>query len=164
MRTCKQQLYNYLQMSLHHTMQSNHAGFISRSSSIALSMAQDPVPMTVAQELLSRPNHVRQRSTFTTRSSRSYYQFDGSDNQQQVAQLSADAYPVGRSRRAGYTSNTWTSSSGDVLSDQDEIDDRTFFVLEYNRLARKVLSSFPNLSHLLTLTSAWRAIDCAGRA
>jgi hypothetical protein len=40
--------------------------------------------------------------------------------------------------RAAHTSNTWTSSSGDMLSDRDELDDRTIFIQEYNRLARKV--------------------------
>lgn len=51
---------------------------------------------------------------------------------------SADGYQDGRARRANGTSNTWTSSDGGVLSDQDEIDDRIVFVEEYNRLAKKV--------------------------
>ncbi|KUJ21994.1 uncharacterized protein LY89DRAFT_778337 [Mollisia scopiformis] len=97
---------------------------------------QDPISITIAQELLNRPNHTRQRSAFTTASARSH-QFDGTDNPQQAAEVLADPILEGRSRRAGHTSNTWTSSSGDVVSDQDEIDDRTFFVQEYNRLARK---------------------------
>lgn len=41
-------------------------------------------------------------------------------------------------RRQINSSNTWTSSSGDMLSDQDDIEDRTPFIQEYNRLARKV--------------------------
>jgi hypothetical protein len=41
-------------------------------------------------------------------------------------------------RRAIRTSNTWTSSDGDVLSDQDEVDDRAVLIQEFNRLARKV--------------------------
>lgn len=41
-------------------------------------------------------------------------------------------------RRQMHSSNTWTSSSADVLSDQDDIEDRTPFIQEYNRLARKV--------------------------
>jgi hypothetical protein len=121
-------------------MQSNHAGLISRTSSTALSMAQshlvqDPLSLTVARELLNQPNHIRQRSAFTIASTRSQ-QLDGTDGQLQVAAPLTDA-AEGRSRRAGHTSNTWTSSSGDVVSDLDEIDDRTLFVQEYNRLARK---------------------------
>ncbi|KAH8171015.1 CBS domain-containing protein [Sarocladium implicatum] len=39
----------------------------------------------------------------------------------------------------GRSSRTWTASSGDVglLSDTDDLEDRTMFVLEYNRLAKK---------------------------
>lgn len=46
----------------------------------------------------------------------------------------------GRRSRALPSSATWTSSSGDLamFSDTDEIEDRTRFVLEYNRLAKKV--------------------------
>lgn len=41
------------------------------------------------------------------------------------------------------SSNTWTSSSGgDALSDHGDVGDRTEFVLEYNRLASKVSSTF----------------------
>lgn len=38
------------------------------------------------------------------------------------------------------SSGTWTTSSGELglLSDTDEVKDRTVFVHEYNRLARKV--------------------------
>ncbi|KAH6675337.1 GTPase-activator protein for rho-like GTPases-like protein, partial [Plectosphaerella plurivora] len=51
------------------------------------------------------------------------------------------------------SSATWTSSSGDLasFSDTDEIEDRTRFVLEYNRLAKKhgirvmVMGDFGNL-------------------
>lgn len=42
-----------------------------------------------------------------------------------------------KSRRAR-TSNTWTTSDGEVLSDHDEIEDRTLFIAEYNRLSQKV--------------------------
>lgn len=48
-------------------------------------------------------------------------------------------------RRQMASSNTWTSSSGDVLSDHDDIEDRGPFIQEYNRLARKVYSSTKNL-------------------
>lgn len=40
----------------------------------------------------------------------------------------------------GRSSRTWTASSGDLglLSDTDETEDRAVFVIEYNRLAKKV--------------------------
>jgi len=37
-----------------------------------------------------------------------------------------------------HTSNAWTSSSGDALSDLDDLDKRSEFLDEYNRLANKV--------------------------
>ncbi|PVH89508.1 hypothetical protein DL98DRAFT_647264 [Cadophora sp. DSE1049] len=118
-------------------MQSNNVGLISRSSSAALSMAQQPTifdDMNIAAGLLTEPKDPRHRSSFT---GVSFVGFDGSDNPQQRLDGQPDGHPDGRSRRAVRTSNTWTSSSGDVLSDQDDIDDRTVFVQEYNRLARK---------------------------
>ncbi|EEY21431.1 conserved hypothetical protein, partial [Verticillium alfalfae VaMs.102] len=49
---------------------------------------------------------------------------------------------TGSSRRTKclQSSATWTSSSGDLamFSDTDEIEDRQHFVVEYNRLAKKV--------------------------
>ncbi|EGY18928.1 uncharacterized protein VDAG_09262 [Verticillium dahliae VdLs.17] len=49
---------------------------------------------------------------------------------------------TGSGRRTKYlqSSATWTSSSGDLamFSDTDEIEDRQHFVVEYNRLAKKV--------------------------
>jgi hypothetical protein len=59
-------------------------------------------------------------------------------------------------RRQINSSNTWTSSSGDVLSDQDDIEDRTLFVQEYNRLARKV-SGCPNRYTWADSPAAWRS-------
>jgi hypothetical protein len=41
-------------------------------------------------------------------------------------------------RYARYSSNTWTDSSGGVLSDVDDVEDRSEYVEEYNRLAKKV--------------------------
>ncbi|KAK0125557.1 hypothetical protein ONS96_009393 [Cadophora gregata f. sp. sojae] len=118
-------------------MQSNNVGLISRSSSAALSMAQQSTifdDMNIAASLLTEPKDPRHRSSFT---GVSFVGLDGSDDQQQRSDAHADGHPEGRSRRAMRTSNTWTSSSGDVLSDQDDVDDRTLFVQEYNRLARK---------------------------
>jgi hypothetical protein len=45
---------------------------------------------------------------------------------------------TGISRRAIQSSNTWTSSSGEILLEHDDIEDRSLFVEEYNRLAKKV--------------------------
>lgn len=45
-----------------------------------------------------------------------------------------------RIRRPYRTSNTWASSSADInlISKDEEVNDRGYFVDEYNRLARKV--------------------------
>lgn len=47
--------------------------------------------------------------------------------------------PVAKTSSGIQSSATWTSNSGDlgILSDTDEVGDRTQFVEEYNRLARK---------------------------
>tara|TARA_R110002060_G_scaffold73390_1_gene82288 strand:+ start:1711 stop:2055 length:345 start_codon:yes stop_codon:yes gene_type:complete len=104
-------------------------------------MAQQPTifdDMNIAAGLLTEPKDPRHRSSFT---GVSFVGLDGSDNLQQRSDEQGDGHPEGRARRAIRTSNTWTSSSGDVLSDHDDIDDRTVFVQEYNRLARKVRNS-----------------------
>lgn len=122
----------------HATMQPSSVGLISRSSSAALSMAQQPTifdDMNIAAGLLTEPKDPRHRSSFT---GISFVGLDGSDNLPQRSDGQLGGHHEGRSRRAVRTSNTWTSSSGDVLSDLDDVDDRTVFVQEYNRLARKV--------------------------
>lgn len=43
-----------------------------------------------------------------------------------------------RTRRGLCSSNTWTSSSGGGESENDDSDDRTQFIEEFNRLADKV--------------------------
>lgn len=92
----------------------------------------DPIydDMTIAEGLLKNSKVPRRTSSFTGTHnlSRSTGQF----------RSSGDASVVANSRRAVRTSNTWTSSEGDVLSDQDEVDDRAVFIHEFNRLARKV--------------------------
>jgi len=62
---------------------------------------------------------------------------------------SSDSNP--ERRRGLQSSNTWTSSSGDVLSDHDDIEDRSFYIQEFNRLARKVTSNVERSSTRLTL-------------
>ncbi|KAI9051347.1 hypothetical protein LZ554_004394 [Drepanopeziza brunnea f. sp. 'monogermtubi'] len=119
-------------------MHSNNGG-ISRSSSATLSMAPRPSSaifddINIAQGLLNEPKDPRHRSSMT---SINFSAPDGSDDQAQTSVVPADGHPGGREHRIMRSSNTWTSSSGDVLSDHDEVDDRTIFVHEYNRLARK---------------------------
>ncbi|KAG4436805.1 hypothetical protein IFR05_007695 [Cadophora sp. M221] len=100
-------------------------------------MAHQPTifdDMNIAAGLLTEPKDPRHRSSFT---GISFVGLDGSDNPLQRSDGQPEGQHEGRSRRAVRTSNTWTSSSGDVLSDQDDVDDRTVFVQEYNRLARK---------------------------
>lgn len=61
---------------------------------------------------------------------------------------------IGGSRtrsREPYRSNTWGSSSVDIntVSDDEEVGDRTGFVTEYNRLAKKVPASSTYLALIL---------------
>jgi hypothetical protein len=46
--------------------------------------------------------------------------------------------PANRRSRHNSTSNTWSSSNGGEVSETDEIDDRTAFVQEYNKIATQV--------------------------
>jgi len=87
--------------------------------------------MSIAQGLLSKPKIPQRRTSFAHASSLRLV--DGSNG------LSESSEGDDNKRRRGIqSSNTWTASSGDILSDQDEIEDRGFFIQEYNRLARKV--------------------------
>lgn len=54
---------------------------------------------------------------------------------------SSTHYIEANKRRRGYnaTSNTWTSSSGEI-SDTDDVDSRAIFVEEYNKIANHVRS------------------------
>lgn len=123
-------------------MPSFHHGLISRSSSATLSASrpQDIVfdgtfeDMVIAQELLNQPRVLQRQTSLAGIFSNSLelqiphnqLEYDGSNEEK-------------RSRRALQSSNTWTTSSGgEMLSDHDEIEDRTLFVAEYNRIAQKV--------------------------
>jgi hypothetical protein len=121
-------------------MKASSHGLI-RSSSVTFSIAPQPDirdhlcdDMTIAQELLIGPKPPRRSNSFTGLSLRD---FDSSnDNPSSTSPIEqTEDRPT---RRVLLTSNTWTTSSGDVLSDQDEVDDRTIFIQEYNRLANKV--------------------------
>jgi hypothetical protein len=114
-----------------------------RANSMKLSMALQPDlrgpvydDMTIAEGLLNNSKVPRRTSSFTgtlglarsTSQTRGFAPF-------------TDASAHGMSRRAGRTSNTWTESDGEILSDHDEVDDRTVFVQEFNRLAKKVIAN-----------------------
>lgn len=124
-------------------MQSANNDVSLRSYPTKLSMAPQsdlggPIydDLTIAEGLLNNPRIPHRTSSFTGPQglARSTGQLKSSCAPKEVS-------AGGISRRAVRTSNTWTSSDGDVLSDQDEVDDRTNFVQEFNRLARKVFIS-----------------------
>lgn len=123
-------------------MQAQSHGILSRSSSTTLSVAGRPayVPeesvddLAITQRLLDGPNHLGKHILVHEVP----FSLDGSVAQDDSSDSHRTAPFEGRNRRGFGTSNTWTSSSGEMLSEQDEIDDRMTFVQEYNRLAKKV--------------------------
>lgn len=114
---------------------------ILRSSSFTLTMAQ-PVDiiervsddMSIAQGLLGAPIIPPRRRTSFTSTSKSVYTRDDSSELEESTSINDET----RRRQMVQSSNTWTASSGEILSDKDDVEDRTFFILEYNRLATKV--------------------------
>ena len=114
-----------------------------RANSMKLSMALQPDlrgpvydDMTIAEGLLNNSKVPRRTSSFT-----STLGLARSTSQTRGFAPFTDASAHGMSRRAGRTSNTWTESDGEILSDHDEVDDRTVFVQEFNRLAKKVIAN-----------------------
>lgn len=89
--------------------------------------------ISIAQGLLRRPR-IPSRGTSDPMSPSLRHTGDGSND----ASKSLAEYDERDNRRQMRSSNTWTSSSGDMLSDQDDIEDRGPYIQEYNRLARKV--------------------------
>lgn len=66
--------------------------------------------------------------------------------------------PIKKTSSGLQSSATWTSNSGDYISDTDEISNRDDFVQEYNRLAKKAcLPVSSNVLRLTDRTAAWRA-------
>ena len=125
---------------LHVNMQSANKDVSPRSYSTKILMApqsnlRGPIydDMTIAEGLLNNSKVPHRTSSFTGAQG-----LARSTSQIRSSMAITDASVRGISRRAGRTSNTWTSSDGEVLSDHDEVDDRTVFVQEFNRLARKV--------------------------
>ena len=138
---------------------SSHA-LILQLSSLAFTMAQQPDiiesmhdglsdAVSIAQSLLGRPNVPSWRRTSFTSTTRSGH----------IREISNDYYESigireeGRRRRMIQTSNTWTNSSGEIFSEKDDVEDRTFFILEYNRLATKVCTQVTTYSITLTVLS-----------
>ena len=100
-----------------------------------ISTALDDV--TIAQALLN--SSVQSAAQFSgTGTSKTFGGHVSSPRRDQGRISIAREYTDGRPRRGFQTSNTWTSSDGEVPSEMDEIDDRTLFVQEYNRLAKRV--------------------------
>jgi hypothetical protein len=90
--------------------------------------------MSITRGLLGRPDIPPRRRTSFTSTTRSAHTHDVSNDLDDSTSIKDD----GRRRRVIQSSNTWTTSSGEILSDKDDMEDRTFFILEYNRLATKV--------------------------
>lgn len=125
-------------------MQSQNHGLISRSSSATLSLVERPsyVPegsfddLVITQGLLDGSKNLSKRISFHEVPA-GLFSYGGSIGQDDSSDSQNAAPLEGRTRRGFGTSNTWTSSSGDMVSEQDEIDDRSVFIQEYNRLAKK---------------------------
>ncbi|KAG0649007.1 hypothetical protein D0Z07_4860 [Hyphodiscus hymeniophilus] len=92
-----------------------------------------PDDMNITLGLLGRPHIPPRRKTSFTSTTKSVNTEDIADYMEEGMSIKDD----GRRRRAIQSSNTWTTSSGEILSDKDDMEDRSFFILEYNRLAQK---------------------------
>lgn len=102
--------------------------------------------MVIAQELLNQPPRIPRRQT-------SLNGFLNELEGHQVAhgQVDYDGFKnEARTRNMVRSSTTWTSSSAEIPEDRDEIDDRTTFVAEFNRLAQKVRISMKMRGPVLT--------------
>lgn len=112
---------------------------IARQSSQSTVRFRDADSATIASQMASTSPTSLPLPLGTDRSSNASFA-----NQQFIVNSNTAPTLAGShiSRRHGAfrSSATWTSSSGDLamFSDTDEIEDRTRFVLEYNRLAKKV--------------------------
>ena len=130
-------------------MQAQSHGVISRPSSITLSLAERPayVPagssddLVITQSLLDGPRNLSKRTSFHEIPVE-VLNFNGPAAQDESSDSESAAPRAGRNRRRFGTSNTWTSSSAEIPSEQDEIDDRLAFVQEYNRLAKKACYNY----------------------
>ena len=113
-----------------------------------------PDDVSITRGLLGRPHIPQRRRTSFTSTTRSGLTEDISNDPEEGSSIKDDS----RRRRGIQSSNTWTTSSGEILSDKDDIEDRTFFILEYNRLATKVGCHHSRRRRgMLTVSSARRA-------
>ena len=104
-----------------------------RSSSTTISIPEEFIPTTdgvtedafIAQALLNNSHSGHDPSTTL---------------QQHTRPIKSLAIPH-RRPHAG-TSNTWTSSEGEIPSELDELNSRAAFVAEYNRIAERVRCSW----------------------
>jgi len=140
-------------------MPSHNHGLSSRASSATLSVRQQQlnpingldghgIDRSIAQSLLDGPRIPERHNSLKTVHATETSNSSESNNDE--------------SRRGAIrTSNTWTSSSRDGLTDVDEIEDRTYFVDEYNRLAEKVWrNSCIMPASKLTFPLAWHSNAC----
>lgn len=141
---------------------SSHA-LILCSSSLALTMAQQldiiegmhdglSDALSITQSLLGRPSIPPRRRTSFTSTNRSGHTREVSKD----CDESTGIRDEGGRRGMTQSSNTWTNSSAEIFSEKDDVEDRTFFVLEYNRLATKVCTQVTSCSAKLTVL-AWCA-------
>ena len=82
----------------------------------------------------------------TPQSRNTHQQIDTSQNRTDSSDFIGNEW----SRQELQSSNTWTSSSGDAMSDHVDIDDRSEYVLEYNRVAQKVSFNSADVGACLT--------------
>lgn len=131
------------------TMRSNGYRLNSRASSATLSLRrqkQDAPNLfaddaSIAQNLLRGQVIPARRSSIKIFSSNpnisSGLGNDGPSNTNELSNIEQQP----RVRRGLCSSNTWTSSSAGGESENDDSDDRTQFIEEFNRLAEKVCGS-----------------------
>lgn len=96
----------------------------------------DSISYDITQEMLGPTNLLQSKhsSNFNPASSQ---QLDMSNHV--AGSLTFESY--NKQHRHAQSSGTWTTLSREAWSDQDEIEDREYFVEEYNQLAKKVCDS-----------------------
>ncbi len=109
------------------TMPLSGVGLIPRSSSAALSLAphldvEFPESLlddvTIAHKLLAKRSKGSQRGTSISNSSVAQPNDTEWNGQSEESDAFEDTHNGRKSRRENQTSNTWTSSSGEILSDR----------------------------------------------
>lgn len=119
----------------------------TRSSTTTISIAEEPISMTdgntddvfIAQALLNNPRNALDDPPTLNRPIQPF--------------LANGPLPIPQRRQHAGTSNTWTSSEGEMVTEADELDNRVIFVAEYNCIAERVFDTRPITRALLTLAS-----------